>query len=79
MNSHGDHDELAELLSTPEEITFEFELLRVDKTDEHDTDVWAMDKGQQAENAPVFKEQGNQHFKQVKRLYFVTLTSLMQG
>ena len=45
-------DELSELLSTPEELTFEFELLKVDGSNEHENEVWAMDQKQQASSAP---------------------------
>jgi len=65
-HSHGPPDELAELIAAPEELTFEFTLLRVDKLDQHEEDVWAMDKEKQAESAPVFKEQGNAHFKKAE-------------
>ena len=63
--SHGHEDELTELLSEPEEITFEFELIEVEKNENHERDVWAMDKTEQTKNAPIYKEQGNGFFKQV--------------
>ena len=56
---------MTELLSEPEEITFEFELIEVEKNENHERDVWAMDKTEQTKNAPIYKEQGNGFFKQV--------------
>ena len=56
---------MTELLSEPEEITFEFELIEVEKNENHERDVWAMDKTEQTKNAPIYKEQGNEFFKQV--------------
>merc|ERR1712113_373867 len=63
-HSHGDDqkDEVQELITNPEELTSEFELLDVIKKESHDKEVWAMNKSEQKESAPKFKEEGKQLF-----------------
>jgi len=62
-HAHEHKDELQELLAHPEELTFEFELLHVEKQENHQTDVWAMNKAEQRESAPKFKAEGGDFFK----------------
>ena len=67
---------MTELLSEPEEITFEFELIEVEKNENHERDVWAMDKTEQTKNAPIYKEQGNGFFKQVFHFFTAEITTI---
>ncbi|CBY38166.1 unnamed protein product [Oikopleura dioica] len=64
-HSHGDsiEDEIQTLIKNPEELTFEFTLIGVKSPENHEKEVWTMNKDEQKEAHPKFKKDGNDLFK----------------
>jgi len=62
-HAHEHKDEIQEMMENPEELTFEFTLMGVEKSEDHKKEIWAMNKSEQAEHWPKYKQEGTELFK----------------
>merc|ERR1712226_1576128 len=54
-HSHHESDEVDEIIKNPEELTFEFTLEKIERRDEHEQEVWSMNKEEQTDAWPKYE------------------------
>jgi len=57
------YDDLNQLMKSPEDLEFVFELLTVTQVEEYEKESWQMEAGEKLESVPHLKEEGNRLFK----------------